>query len=113
MEVKMSKEMKEKLTDIYLDKIKEEGIDEIAMFGINSEDRSSCISVMKAKNAKEGIAMIGMLVKALADEIEVSSGDLAREIGARLDETEAEIEKVKERIANKKVIHIKVTEEDA
>lgn len=107
----MSKESKSKVVDEFLDKINKEGIDEIVIFGINSENREQCVSVMKARNAHSGTAMVGMLIKLLSDEIDVPSYDLAKVIGEKLKQTEEEIEKLVEK-EKKKTLHIKITTDE-
>lgn len=107
----MSKASKSKVVDEFLEKINKEGIDEIVVFGINSQDREQCISVMKAKNAHSGTAMVGMLVKLLSDEIDIPSYDLAKVIGEKLKQTEEQVEKLIEK-KEKKTLHIKITTDE-
>lgn len=110
----MSKESKQKILEEFLEKAKAEDIDEIVVFGINSVNRDKCMSVMRAENAHSATAMVGMLIKLLADDIEIPSYELAHKIGEKLKETEEQVEKIikeKEK-KEKKTLHIKITTDD-
>lgn len=111
MEVKMSKESKKTLLDEFLEKAKAEDIDEIVVFGINSTDREKCMSVMRAENANSATAMVGMLIKLLADDIDIPSYELAKSIAEKLKQTEEEVARRMEK-ENKKTLHIKITTDD-
>lgn len=108
----MSKESKQKILDEFLEKAKAEDIDEIVVFGINSVDRDKCMSVMKAENAHSATAMVGMLIKLLADEVEMPSYELAMKIGEKLKETEEQVERIMKKKEDKKTLHIKITTDD-
>ena len=105
----MSKSTKQKLLEDFLAKAKKEDIDEVVVFGINSEDRTKCMSVMESKNAASAMAMIGMLIKLLADDIEMPSYKLAERLAKNLKETEETVAKV---LKEKKTLHIKITTDD-
>lgn len=108
----MSKESKQKILDEFLEKAKAEDIDEIVVFGINSVDRNNCMSVMMAENAHSATAMVGMLIKLLADDIEIPSYELAHKIGEKLKETEEQVERIMKKKEDKKTLHIKITTDD-
>lgn len=107
----MSKESKQKVLEEFLEKAKAEDIDEIVVFGINSKDREKCMSVLRAEDAHSATAMVGMLIKLLADDIDVPSYELAKVIGEKLEQTEEEVKKVMEK-KEKKTLHIKITTDD-
>lgn len=111
MEVKMSKEAKKKILDEFLEKAKTEGIDEMVVFGISSEDREKCMSVIRAENAQSATAMLGMCIKLLSGEIDMPSYELAKIIAEKLEETEEEVKRRMER-KEKKTLHIKITTDD-
>lgn len=108
----MSKKAKETILTEFLEKAKQEGIDEIVVFGINSKDRTKCISVMQAENAHSATAMVGMLVKLLSEEVEIPSYRLAELIAEKLKQTEEEVEKIENNKKEKKTLHIKITTDD-
>lgn len=108
----MSKESKQKILEEFLEKAKAEDIDEIVVFGINSEDRAKCMSVLKAENAHSATAMVGMCIKLLADEVEMPSYELAMKIGEKLKETEEQVERIMKKKEDKKTLHIKITTDD-
>lgn len=108
----MSKESKQKILEEFLEKAKAEDIDEIVVFGINSVDRDKCMSVMRAEDAHSATAMVGMLIKLLADEVEMPSYELAMKIGEKLKETEEQVERIMKKKEDKKTLHIKITTDD-
>ncbi len=107
----MSKESKKTLLDEFLEKAKAEDIDEIVIFGINSKNREKCMSAIRAENAHSATAMVGMLIKLLADDIEIPSYELAGIVAEKLKQTEEEVKKAMEK-KEKKTLHIKITTDD-
>lgn len=91
----MTKSIKTELLEGFLEEIQKEGIDEIVLFGNQSENRESIVSCIKAKNTKDALAMISMLIKILAENIGVKSPEIAEDIRDNLAKAEKQMEKAK------------------
>ena len=106
------KEQKETILDEFLANCEKENLDEVAVFAINSKDRSKFMTCLKAEKATTAIAMIAMLIKILSEDTGTKSPKLAELIRDNLEEAEEKTEEYMRKKEEKRTIHIKITDCD-
>lgn len=110
----MAEKENKNILDEFLENCDKENLDEVAVFAINSKDRSQVATCMRAEKLSTAMAMIGMLIKILAEDVGVESTKIAEDIRDNLEKAEQKMEeflKEKEK-KEKKTIHIKITESE-
>ena len=98
---------REALENIY-EILKEVGYDEVILVGSKSGSKNEVISMQRVDSTTKGMALAGMAIKFLADEIDERSDVIAYSIADKLKETEEMFEKMDQK--KEKKLNITISE---
>lgn len=99
-----------KLIEYIKEQLEKEDLDQVVFYATNGENHQNVMSFISTKGAGITLAMIGMLIKILANQMDKRSDELANIIAEELKEAEEKTEEMMNKKRKGEKIQIKITD---